>query len=181
MKIATLVVRLLLLLFLGYLLLFLAVDYHPEMHAYRPPFVISALDTINLFIHEAGHFFFRPFGMWIYVLAGSLFQILLPLALVIVTWQQKPDQASWPAFWVGENCVNVSVYIKDAPHMQLKLLAKGVIHDWNWLLNDNLEAAEPLGDALLGLGILICVASIGMGIYFAVRSFRDPSEDAYGD
>lgn len=174
MKIAILVVKLLLLLFLGYLLLFLAVEYHPETTAYRPPFVIFVLDTINLFIHEAGHFFFKPFGMWIHVLAGSLFQILLPLSLVAVTWRQKRQQTPWPAFWVGENCVNVSVYIKDAPHMQLKLLAKGLIHDWNWLLNDNLDAAEPLGDAVFGLGILICTASIGMGIYFAIRSFREP-------
>jgi hypothetical protein len=181
MKIAILVVKLLLLLFLGYLLLFLAVEYHPEIHTYRPPFVIFVLDTINLFIHEAGHFFFKPFGIWIHVLAGSLFQILLPLTLVAVTWRQKPEQAPWPAFWVGENCVNVSVYIKDAPHMQLKLLAKGLIHDWNWLLNDNLEAAEPLGDAVFGLGILICTISIAVGIYFAIRSFREPSVETSED
>jgi hypothetical protein len=181
MKIAILAVRLLLLLFLGYLLLFLTLEYHPETDTYRPPFVIFVLDTINLFIHEAGHFFFKPFGMWIYLLAGSLFQILLPITLLAVTWRQKLQQAPWPAFWVGENCVNVSVYIKDAPHMQLKLLAKGVIHDWNWLLNDNLETAEPLGDAVFGLGILICTASVAMGIYFAIRSFLEPSGEVSGD
>jgi len=177
MKIAILVVKLLLLLFLGYLLVFLAGEYHPEIPGYRPPFAIFVVDTINLFIHEAGHFFFKPFGMWIHVLAGSLFQILLPLALVVVTWRQNPGQAPWPAFWFGENFVNVSVYIKDAPHMQLKLIAAGLIHDWNWLLNDNLEAAEPLGDIIFGLGILICAASIALGAFLAVRSFREPSAE----
>jgi hypothetical protein len=174
MKIAILVAKLLLLLFLGHLLSFLLLEYHPELPQYHPPFVIFVLDTVNLFIHEAGHFFFKPFGEWIHVLAGSFFQILLPLVLAFVTWRQKPEQVPLPAFWAGESFVNVSVYIRDAPHMQLKLLAKGLIHDWNWLLNGHLGAAEPLGELVFWLGILLCAGSLALGLYLAVQSFRRP-------
>jgi hypothetical protein len=65
------------------------------------------------------------------------------------------------------------VYIKDAPVRQLKLIAKGLIHDWNWLLAGNLEAAAPLGDVVFVTGLLFCAASLGFGFYHAVRSFRE--------
>jgi hypothetical protein len=110
--------------------------------------------------------------MWMHIIAGSLFQVLLPLALLIVTWRQNIAQIGYPGFWVGQSLVNVSVYIKDAPYKQLKLIAKGLIHDWNWLLSEELEAAEPLGDIVFLLGITTCTLSLGGGIYFAVRAFK---------
>ncbi|MGB6120700.1 MAG: hypothetical protein WBG80_02235, partial [Bacteroidota bacterium] len=81
-------------------------------------------------------------------------------------------QIGYPDFWVGQSLVNVSVYIKDAPYKQLKLIAKGLIHDWNWLLSDDLEAAEPLGDIVFLLGITACALSIGAGVYFALKAFK---------
>jgi hypothetical protein len=161
---------------LGYLLLFLLTGYHPDTPSFHPPFLIFVLDTVNLFIHEAGHFFFKIFGQWVHVLAGSFFQVFLPLALFVVTWRQTPQFAAYPGFWVGESLINVSVYIKDAPHRQLRLIARGLIHDWNWLLSDHLDAAEPLGEGVYVLGILMCVASLGWGIYTAVQAFRNPIE-----
>src|SRR5512142_68781 len=130
---------------LAYLTLFIVTAYDPAAGNYHPPFLLWMLDTLNLFIHEAGHFFMRPFGMWMYVFGGSFVQVLLPLLLLVVTWRQKPWQAPLPAFWLGESMVNVSVYISDAPVRKLHLIAGGLIHDWHWLLENNLEAAEPLG------------------------------------
>jgi hypothetical protein len=173
MRYAAFGLRLLVLFFLAYLLYFLATGYDPASPGYRPPFAIFVIDTINLFIHEAGHFFLRPFGMWVHIIGGSVFQCLIPLALAVVTWRQSPQQAAYPAFWFGENLANVSVYIKDAPVRQLKLIAKGLIHDWNWLLAGNLEAAAPLGDVVFVTGLLFCAASLGFGFYHAVRSFRE--------
>lgn len=81
---------------------------------------------MNLYIHEAGHFFFKIFGRWMYFLGGSLFQCLIPLALLIVTARQNPSYTGYAGLWLGEN----------------------LIHDWNWLLSNNLVIAEPLGDGI---------------------------------
>jgi hypothetical protein len=108
-----------------------------------------------------------------YILGGSITQCLIPLALAIVTWREKPQQLGVPLFWFGESLVNVSVYIADAPHKNLKLIKDGLIHDWNWLLSDNLELAEPLGFAVRGLGLVVCVASVVAMGYFAVKNFRE--------
>ena len=89
--------------------------------------------------HEAGHFFLRPFGMWIYIFGGSFMQCFLPLLLTFLSFRQTPMMVAYPAFWFGENLVNVSYYIKDAPYKHLRLIAAGLIHDWNWLLSGNLE------------------------------------------
>lgn len=158
-------------LYIGYLTVFLMTSYTPALPGYSPPFVLFVLDTINLFIHEAGHLFFRLFGMWMHIIAGSFFQVALPVALLIVTARQNLHQVGLPGFWVGESMVNVSVYIRDAPHQQLKLIAKGLIHDWRWLLSDNLEAAEPLADIVFAFGILLCIASVGAGIGFIVHGY----------
>ena len=55
---------------------------------------------------------------------------------------------------------------------KLHLIGKGLIHDWNWLLSNNLEAAEPLGNGVFIVGVLLCAASIIVGIIFAVRDYR---------
>ena len=124
MQTLLLTLKLLFYCYLGYLLFFLATGYHPEQPGYNPPFAIFVLDTINLFIHEAGHFFLKVFGKFIHILGGSFFQILLPGLLVFTTWRQKISSIAAPGFWLGENLVNVSVYIRDAPFRQLRLIAR---------------------------------------------------------
>jgi hypothetical protein len=172
MKNILLAIKLIFFGYLGYLFYFLIAGYDPASASYRPPFTILVLDLINLFIHEAGHFFFKIFGRWVYILGGSLFQVLLPLALVIVTWRQNVRNVSYAAFWLGESLVNVSVYIQDAPFRKLRLIAKGLIHDWNWLLSGNLELAEPIGLAVYYLGLLICFMGIASGVVSVIISYR---------
>ncbi|MDI6766115.1 MAG: hypothetical protein QME52_04755 [Bacteroidota bacterium] len=72
----------------------------------------------------------------------------------------------------------ISVYVKDAPFKKLPLIAKGLIHDWNWLLSGNLEIAEPLGDGIFIIGILVWISSIIIGFIFAIRDFRWYQEHA---
>ena len=89
--------------YLGYLLYFLTFNYDPSSPSFSPPFVLWLLDTINLFIHEAGHFFLQPFGRWIYVMGGSFIQVFLPLLLALLGLRQHYRLAILPAFWCGEN------------------------------------------------------------------------------
>lgn len=176
MRAALLSFKLLLWGYLAYLLVFLATAYDPSDPAgYDPPFLLFVLDWVNLFIHEAGHLVFRIFGQWMHMIGGSVFQVILPLALAVVSFRQNVARAALPLFWTGESMVNLSVYIADAPYKQLKLIAKGLIHDWNWLLADNLEAAGPLSMSVFGIGVLLCFLSVVTGIWFAVMAYREPT------
>ena len=174
-NIIALVLKLFLFTYFAYLTYFLATGYHPVFSSYHPPFVIFVIDTINLFIHEAGHFFFKIFGRFMYMLGGSLFQVLLPLVLLIVTWRQNINQIPYSGFWVGESMINVSVYIQDAPFKQLRLINPHLIHDWNWLLNNHLDWAETLGDIVFVVGLMVCIGAVVMGCVFAVVEWRNPS------
>lgn len=146
-------------------------QYYPaDPLGYEPPLVVWVLDTISLFIHEAGHLLFSIFGQTTSILGGSLLQCLLPLALTIVTWREKPHQAGYPLFWLGGNLVNVSVYVADAPDKNLRLIKDGLIHDWNWLLASNLELATPLATVLRGTGILLCAAGVALVVYYTMKS-----------
>ena len=107
-----------------------------------------------------------------YFLGGSLFQCLVPLALLIVMLRQNISYACYAGFWLGESMVNVSIYIKDAPYKKLPLIAKGLIHDWNWLLSGNLDSAETIGDIVFVSGLIVCSLSIIMGFVYALIDFR---------
>lgn len=173
MKSISLALKLLVIAYSCYLLYFLALEYYPaDPLGFTPPFVLWLIDTINLFIHEAGHLFFRLFGQTLSILGGSLTQCLIPLALAIVTWREKPYQVGLPLFWFGENLVNVSVYISDAPYRNLKLIKDGLIHDWHWLLAEHLDWAEPMGMVVRSLGLAVCAGGIGLMVWYLVRNFR---------
>jgi hypothetical protein len=176
MRTAVLAGKGLVLLYLAYLTIWIATSYAPQAPGHEPPFGLWVIDIINLYIHEAGHFFLSPFGQFIHVLGGSLFQVFVPLTLAVVTFRQTPQHGAYPLFWTGESMVNVSPYIQDAPVMKLRLIARGLMHDWNYLLRGHLDWAEPLGNMVFLLGILICIAAIGSGIYFAVRLFRESAK-----
>ncbi len=186
-NVVLLVFKLLLFSYLAYLTWFLATGYHPVFSSYHPPFSIFVIDTINLFIHEAGHFFFKIFGRFMYMLGGSLFQVLLPLTLLIVTWRQDVIQIPYSGFWVGESMINVSIYIQDAPFKQLRLINPHLIHDWNWLLSNHLGLAETLGDIVFVIGLMVCIGAVVVGCVFAVVSFRNTPQvkqsltDSWGD
>ncbi len=139
-----LILKLIVFAYLIYLLIFLVSYYDPASSTFRPPFAIWLIDIINLYIHEAGHFFFKIFGQWMYFLGGSLFQCIVPATLLIIGAKQNFTNASFAGFWLGESMINVSIYIKDAPYQKLNLISKGLIHDWHWLLSSNLNAAETL-------------------------------------
>ena len=170
------VLRSLLLLYLLFLTWFLLTGYHPERAGYDPPFVISVLDTINLFIHEAGHLFLKPFGMWLHIIAGSLFQVLIPGALVVVTWREKPRGLLLPGFWLGESLVNVSAYIHDAPYMKLRLIARGLVHDWNYLIGGNETMASALGWSVFLFGLAVIFGTLAREGFLLANDWRTREE-----
>jgi hypothetical protein len=173
MKHFLLTMKLALLAYLGYLLIFLATGYDPVSPAFRPPFLLWLVDIMNLYIHEAGHLFLRPFGRVVSMLGGSLMQVLVPLAFLIVTWRQSPWQIGYAGFWLGENMVSVSVYIQDAPFRKLRLIGRGLIHDWWWLLGGDESVSAPLSETVFLLGLAICVLALAGGLYYAIKTYRE--------
>lgn len=92
----------------------------------------TLLDNADLIIHEAGHFFFRPFGQFVMFAGGTIMQILLPSLLV---WHflrhdyRLGVQVSM--FWLGHNLINISIYAADARSRMLPLLGGDInSHDW---------------------------------------------------
>ena len=95
------------------------------------------MDTADLIIHEAGHFFFRVFGWGIGIAGGTLMQIFLPSLLV---WNFLVNNyrlgAQIMLFWLGHNLINISVYAADARSRVLPLLGgDNVLHDWHTMLS----------------------------------------------
>jgi hypothetical protein len=125
------------------------------------PYGWHFIDNVNLIIHEAGHWIFWPFGMFMHILGGSLNQVLVPIIFVVYFYLQNDNySAALVLFWVGQNLINVSVYAGDAVKMQLPLLGgEGVIHDWNWLLiyTGQLHHTDFIAGAIRAAGIVVLI------------------------
>lgn len=110
----------------------------------------SFLHSINLAFHEFGHVFFRPFGEFMTILGGSLFQVLWPCVLLLAFLFKYRDTfaAGLMLWWSGQNLVDLSPYIADAYYRGLPLVGGGgeESHDWG-----NLLTMTGLLDSHLGL------------------------------
>jgi hypothetical protein len=130
---------------------------------------------IFLPLHEGGHFLFMFFGKTLYILGGSFWQIVFPLIWFIIALKQRSQIAPFPLFWTGENMMDVSLYMRDAPMRILPLLgghASG--HDW-WNLFTMwgiMDSAEDIADVMYVSGLGICIVSIMAGMTWAVVSYR---------
>jgi hypothetical protein len=100
----------------------------------------SIFKGLNLGLHELGHFIFAPFGEFMHVAGGSIFQCLVPIIAMIMFRAQKDFFAIAIAFgWLSTNLYEVATYAGDAQAQQLNLVSPtagggDIIHDWNWLL-----------------------------------------------
>jgi hypothetical protein len=92
------------------------------------------LDLVNLPFHEAGHLFLTPFGSTISFLGGTIGQLGVPAGLIayFLLHQRQPLGSAFCTWWLGENLVNISLYMADARDLDLPLVGGGE-HDWNEL------------------------------------------------
>src|SRR5690554_5999801 len=101
---------------------------------FTTPHIYRWLDALDLAIHETGHLVFAPFGEFIGLLGGTLFQLIVPIAFVVALWRQGDRHgATVPLWWLAQNCWNISTYIRDARVQQLPLVGGGE-HDWTAIL-----------------------------------------------
>jgi hypothetical protein len=128
-------------------------------------------------IHEAGHLFFTPLGTTMMFLGGSILQILLPLLWSLLGFRKRWQTAPFALFWVGENMMDVSLYVRDAPTRYLPLLGGHASrHDWyNILVGwDAVKHSGTLADILFFFGALVCMVSIIAGISWAIMRYLHP-------
>lgn len=132
------------------------------------------IDGVNLVLHEAGHAIFRPFGEFLMIAGGSLFQLIVPATFAgYFFFNKKYFSCALVLFWLGESMLNVSVYAADSVVMQLPLLGgDNSIHDWNYLL-DHLDLLRQTGGIALAIrasGTLIIIFALAWAIFTALRS-----------
>lgn len=131
----------------------------------------SFLHGPNLAFHEFGHIFFAPFGHFMMILGGSLFQVLLPLFLMgVFMWKQQDNfAASIMLWWSGQNFIDVSPYIDDAQYRMLPLVGGGEeeSHDWGNLLTmmNALEKTHNIAHASFNIGALMILVALVWGAY----------------
>ena len=136
----------------------------------------SFLDNVDLPIHETGHLLFRPFGQFLMVAGGSLFQVILPAIFVgYFVWQRSFYSASIVLFWVGQSILNVWVYAADAVVMQLVLTSgftgsEGSFHDWNYLLTTTglISSTKIVAGIIRFIGTLVIITAGVLSVYYSV-------------
>ncbi|GAB4286795.1 MAG: hypothetical protein Kow0098_02450 [Ignavibacteriaceae bacterium] len=122
------------------------------------------IDNADLIIHEAGHFFFSPFGKFIYTLGGTLMQIILPSVIIFYFFRnQYRTGMQFGLLWLGQNFINISVYAADARARKLPLLGGNkVYHDWNYLLSETgiLNYDHIVGYVFFTIAIVIFIVAV---------------------
>jgi hypothetical protein len=140
----------------------------------RTPGTYRWLDSLDLAVHETGHLVFAPGGEILGVLGGTLMQLLVPAALMVALWKHGDRHgATVPLWWLGQNCWNISVYIRDARLQELPLVGGGE-HDWAFLLGQWgwLEKDQTLGGAVYLAGVLLYLISIAGGWLLVNRTIH---------
>lgn len=139
------------------------------------------IDGVNLVIHEAGHIVFMPFGEFLMIAGGSLFQVIMPAAFAVYFFRRgQKYSAALILFWVGESALNVSVYAGDAVALNLPLLGgQDSLHDWNYLLERTnlLGHTEAVAGVIRLAATLLILAAAALAFTCAVAVKRDESLD----
>ncbi|MEI7613680.1 MAG: hypothetical protein WCK63_12270 [Betaproteobacteria bacterium] len=131
----------------------------------------SFMHNIVLPIHEAGHVFFMPFGEFMTILGGSLFQVALPLGIGVafLLRQRDPFGAAICLWWAGASLVDLAPYIWDSLNPQMIMLGghtgEDGPHDWIYLLGrlGALKNAHFWGVFVHHLGVLLMLAAVAWG------------------
>lgn len=141
----------------------------------------SFMHNILLPIHEAGHVLFMPFGHFMMMLGGSLFQLLLPLIAAAVLWQNRdPFGAALGVWWCGVSMMDLAAYIYDAKIPQLTLLGghtgEDGPHDWIYLLDvfGKVQQSQSYGTVVYWLGVLLMLAGLAWAasVLWRMRAIR---------
>lgn len=149
--------------------------YYEPTAAMNMPTVIWFIHLIILYIHEAGHALFSPFGDTVYYLGGSIVQVLVPVVWILTAWRERSKLTPVAVFFTGFSMVDISIYIKDAATRVLPLIGgKKTHHDWWTVLyrRDALDWGLPLGETFFWIGMVVALGALVWGVFVSVQTFR---------
>ncbi|MDO9272635.1 MAG: hypothetical protein Q7T94_06425 [Rugosibacter sp.] len=140
----------------------------------------SFMHNILLPIHEAGHVLFMPFGEFLTIVGGSLFQVLLPLAIGMAFLRKNRDPfgAAVCLWWAGMSFIDLAPYIYDALQPQLMLLGghtgEDGPHDWIYLFDTlgGLSHAQAWGRFVRMVGALLALLALAWAGLVLRRTYQ---------
>jgi hypothetical protein len=133
----------------------------------------SFLHLIDLPFHEAGHVLLAPFGEFMTVLGGSLFQVAIPIVCAIA-FVRRSDwfSAAVCSWWAGASLVDLGPYMADARALQLPLIggatgAEVYGHDWEYILTRLgwLHLDRAIGMGVHALGSMVMLAAFAGAVW----------------
>lgn len=133
------------------------------LHAAKDEDGFLLFDHINLPFHEAGHVFLNPLGEFIGFCGGTIFQLLIPFAIMVNFWIKRETTGFvFCLFWFGENFLNIARYMADARDMVMPLVGGGD-HDWNYIFSELgvLRKDKQIAGVVRALGWGIMVSAVG--------------------
>ncbi|TVQ78226.1 MAG: hypothetical protein EA369_07085 [Bradymonadales bacterium] len=117
-------------------------------------------------IHEIGHWVTRPFGMWVSVASGTIFQVLFPFVPIIALLRQNDIHGAFFLLtWVSSCLLNVAFYAGSAAYSDLLLWTPHrltIYHDWVWMLSQlqALHWAPAIKNFFYALSVIALCTSI---------------------
>jgi hypothetical protein len=131
-------------------------------------------------IHEFGHVLFLPFGEFLHLLGGSLFQVGLPLAFggILLVKNRDPFAAAVTLWWSAVEVMDVAPYVYDAKVPQHVLLTGRTgdtgAHDFIDVLGDLglLERAQGVGYGVHHFGVAMMGAALAWAGYIVWRQLH---------
>jgi hypothetical protein len=118
-------------------------------------------------IHEFGHLVFMPFGGFMHLLGGSVFQAGLPLALGFVfLGRRDPFAAAVMLWWSAVAVMDIAPYVYDAQQPVQVLLTGRTgetgAHDFIDVLGDLglLTRAQSVGHIMHRAGVVMLAAAL---------------------
>lgn len=140
----------------------------------------SVMHLVLLPFHEFGHILFLPFGEFMTLLGGSIFQVLLPLMLggFFLVRNRDPFAAALMLWWAAAGILDTAPYIYDAWAPQHVLLmgrtGDSGAHDFIDTLGDLglLHKAQPIGRGVHAFGLATMVAALAWGAWLITKAHR---------
>jgi hypothetical protein len=141
---------------------------------------VPVLHLVDLGVHELGHLLTYVLPDLVTAVAGSAFQILVPVGLAVGFWLGVRDRmaAGLCLAWAGSSAQQVAVYVADAPYQRLPLI--GGEHDWAFILGrlGILDRAEGVATAVRGLGLVLLLAGMAACLWGLAHSDRTAATPA---
>lgn len=135
---------------------------------------VPVLHLVDLGVHELGHLLTSVLPDLITAVAGSAFQILVPVGLAVGFWLGVRERmaAGICLAWAGSSAQQVAVYVADAPYQLLPLL--GGEHDWAFILGrlGILDRAEAVATVVRGLGVVLLLSGMAACLWGLARANR---------